>query len=88
MSVERNRACRIEPSDGMASKSICSSLSAYTLATCKNAKLTMKPQMIDGITNMTLYSTISTMTLILLRPTMRITPSSKLFDSIESISSE
>ena len=51
-------------------------------------KLTTKPLIIDGKTNMKLCIMISTMMLFLLRPTILITPSSKLLDSIDSISRE
>ena len=64
--VERNRAWRIESILGMASKSMCKLLSAYTFAICKNKKLVPKPQMIEGITNMILCRTIKNIMLILL----------------------
>ena len=44
--------------------------------------------MMDGMTNMILWIMIKTMMFSLERPTMRMTPNSKLFDSIESMSSE
>ena len=42
----------------------------------------------EGMTNMILWNTISKMMLFFESPTIRMTPNSKLFDSIESMRRE
>lgn len=58
------------------------------LAICRDPRLTTKPQMILGTTNIKLWTIMSIITLFLERPTMRMTPRSKLLLSTLNMSSE
>ena len=86
--VDRKSAWNIDENVGIASKSMWRLFSAKYLAMRKMMRLKEKPQMMDGTTNMKDYTMIRTMTLFLDKPTILITPRSKLLLSTLNMRSE
>jgi hypothetical protein len=86
--IESVRAWHIEKVVGQASKSMKRTVSEYHLHTLRVIKPTENPEITAGITKVKLYRMTRIITLYLARPTIRITPRSKLLLSTLSISKE